>query len=69
MAAVARAAALGDLPKAAAAAAVDTNLAVATVAARAAARAVMVDKRVVKVVASNGKHLDEPSSYSLVLLE
>ena len=67
MAAVARAAALGDLPKAAAA--VDTNLAVATVAARAAARAVMVDKRVVKVVASNGKHLDEPSSYSLVLLE
>jgi hypothetical protein len=68
MAAVARAAALGDLPKAAVAA-VDTNLAVATVAARAAVRAVMVDKRVVKVVASNGKHLDEPSSYSLVLLE
>jgi hypothetical protein len=64
---VARAVALGDLPKAAAAVAADTSLAVATVAAKAVVRAAMEDKRVVKVVASNGKHLDESSSYSLVL--
>jgi hypothetical protein len=49
------------------AAAADTSLAAATVAARAVARAVTVVKRVVRVVASNGKHLDEPSAYSLVL--
>ena len=61
------AAALGDLPRAAAVA--DTSLAVATVAAKAVVRAAMEDKRVVKVVASNGKHLGEPSSYSLVLSE
>ena len=39
------------------------------VAAKAVVRAAMEDKRVVKVVASNGKHLDEPSSYSLVFSE
>jgi hypothetical protein len=63
----AKAAALGVLPRAVAAAA-DTNLAAATAAVREEARAVATaDKRVVRVVASNGKPLDEPSAYSLVL--
>lgn len=56
---MAKAAALGVLLKEAAAAA-DTSLAAATVAVRAVARVATVVKRVVKVVASNGKHLDGP---------
>jgi hypothetical protein len=70
----AKVAVLGVLPRAVVAAA-DTNLAAATAAARAEVKAATVDKKVVREVArvarvaSNGKHLDRPLSYGLVLLE
>jgi hypothetical protein len=60
----AKAAVLGVLLRAVVAAA-DTNLAAATAAARAEVKAATADKKVVRVVASNGKHSDETLSYGL----
>ena len=55
---------LGVLLRAVAAAA-DTNLAAATAAVRAEVKVATADKKVVRVVASNGKHSDESLSRGL----
>jgi hypothetical protein len=55
----AKAAVTGVLLRAVVAAA-DTNLAAATAAVREEVKAATADKKVARVVASNGRHLDEP---------